>query len=72
MASTYSNMAMEAVKLVVIGDKRAGKTCLLRSFVLGSFPDDYVGTVFGALVDRQRRVCPVHLFALQPLANNIY
>ena len=51
MAFTYSDMTMEAVKLVVVCDLRAGKTCLLCSFV-HKFPDKYVQTVFGALVDR--------------------
>jgi small GTP-binding protein len=39
-------MAGNTLKLVVIGDGAVGKTCLLVVYAKGSFPTEYVPTVF--------------------------
>ena len=64
-------MAMEGVKVVTIGDQRVGKSCILISYTADYFADQYVPTVFGALVDRQQRVCAARLFALRSHAYNL-
>ena len=37
---------MENIKMVVIGDGTAGKSCLLISYTTNAFPDDCVPTVY--------------------------
>ena len=43
---------MSNVELVVVGDGAIGKTCLLVVFAKGTFPEQYVPTVFENYVSR--------------------
>ncbi|CAL1279968.1 unnamed protein product [Larinioides sclopetarius] len=46
--------AQRGLKFTVVGDKAVGKTCLLKTYVYGTFPDGpYVSTVFPFVEDEE-------------------
>ena len=49
MGSTWQIHKPVRIKVVVLGDERVGKTCMVASYK-DEFPPDYSPNVFGALV----------------------
>ena len=41
-----TNMSIVMMKLMVVGDKECGKTCLQLFYATGNFPGEYISTVF--------------------------